>query len=63
MIRLFSNRFILFYRGKGVGKLSKAVESIGGNKSVSGLHCGYADTGLTGAFIVCDADIAGQVRI
>ena len=47
--------------GGASGKLAKAVEKIEGQKAVSGLNCSYADSGLTGAFIVCESSIAGKV--
>ena len=47
--------------GGASGKLAKAVEKIEGQKAVSGLNCSYADSGLTGAFIMCESSIAGKV--
>ncbi len=48
-------------RGRGSGKLDKAVANISGSKAVSGIHYSYSDASLTGAFVACDAGSAGQV--
>ena len=47
--------------GNGNGKLGKALATINGEKAVSGINCAYQDSSLTGAFILCDSNIAGKV--
>ena len=47
--------------GNGNGKLGKALATIDGEKAVSGINYAYQDSSLTGAFILCDSNIAGKV--
>lgn len=47
--------------GTSSGKLSKAVEKIEGQKAVSGFNFAYSDSSLSGAFVMCESSIAGQV--
>jgi ubiquinol-cytochrome c reductase core subunit 2 len=50
--------------GQGMGQLQRAVSGKVGsdvNFAVSSINYGYADSGLLGAFIICDAAAAGKV--
>ena len=47
--------------GSVSGKLGKAVAKIEGEKSVAGINFSYKDSGLAGAIISCEANIAGHV--
>ena len=49
--------------GSVSGRLAKAVAKIEGEKAVAGINFSYRDSGLAGAIISCEANIAEHVSL